>query len=66
MCVGVWVGVCVYLYSCKQLPGNQVLIGKYLPTRRVVVSGGWGNGSGSATAYKFVTDINWGPLDHSS
>ena len=45
----VCVCVCVCMCICKQL------IGKYLPTRRVVVSGGWGNGSRPATAYKFVT-----------
>ena len=44
-----------FVIVCKQLPGNQSFISKYLPTRRVVMSGGWGNGSGPATAYKFGT-----------
>ena len=50
----VCVCVCVFVSSCLT---TKVLIGKYLParTRRVVVSGGWGNGSGPAIAYKFVT-----------
>ena len=41
ICVCVCVRVCV----CKQLPSNQVLISKYLATRRVVVSVGGVNGS---------------------
>ena len=34
------------MYSCSLLPGNQILISKYLARRGVVVSGGWSNGSG--------------------
>ena len=30
---------------CSPLPGNQILIRKYLARRGVVVSGGWSNGS---------------------
>ena len=30
---------------CSLLPGNQILISKYLARRGVVVSGGWSNGS---------------------
>ena len=33
------------LLFCSLLPGNQVLIRKYLARRGVVVSGGWSNGS---------------------
>ena len=41
---------------CKQLPGNQTFDRYiYMHTRRVVVPGGWGNESETATAYKFVT-----------
>ena len=29
------------------LPGNQILISKYLATRRVVLSGGGGGGGGA-------------------
>ena len=44
------------MYACKQLPGNQSFdIGKYLPKRSVVVSGGWGNGSRLTNAYEFAT-----------
>ena len=53
----VFVCVCI----CEQLLGQIIFINKYVPTKRVVVSGGWGNGSGLATAYKFVT---WGLLHH--
>ena len=55
MCVCVCVGIvpiCIFESSCL---ATKVLIGKNLPTRRLVVSGGWGNESGAATAYKFVT-----------
>ena len=50
-CVCVCVCVCVFVRSCL---ATKVLIGKYLPMRRVVVSGGWGNGFRSALAYKFI------------
>ena len=36
----------VYTSVCSLLPGNQILIRKYLARRGVVVSGGWSNGSG--------------------
>ena len=36
----------MYMCSCSPLPGNQILISKYLARRGVVVSGGWSNGSG--------------------
>ena len=35
-----------YTCSCSLLPGNQILIRKYLARKGVVVSGGWSNGSG--------------------
>ena len=35
-----------YISNCSLLPGNQILISKYLARRGVVVSGGWSNGSG--------------------
>ena len=43
-----WVGLakCVCVCVCSLLPGNQILISKYLARRGVVVSGGWSNGSG--------------------
>ena len=34
------------IHDCNPLPGNQILISKYLAGRGVVVSGGWSNGSG--------------------
>ena len=40
----------VYTFSnvgiCSLLPGNQILISKYLARRGVVMLGGWSNGSG--------------------
>ena len=38
--------VCTCIHVCSPLPGNQILISKYLARRGVVVSGGWSNGSG--------------------
>ena len=47
VCVCVCVRVCVFdNIHCSPLPGNQILISKYLARRGVVVSGGWSNGSG--------------------
>ena len=37
---------CADTTTCSLLPGNQILISKYLARRGVVVSGGWSNGSG--------------------
>ena len=44
-CLGLQL-LCVYMCICSLLPGNQILISKYLARRGVVVSGGWSNGSG--------------------
>ena len=53
--------VCVF-NICSLLPGNQILISKYLARRGVVVSGGWSNGSGwqqtTATMYTSPTGIH--------
>ena len=35
-----------YKIARSPLPGNQILISKYLARRGVMVSGGWSNGSG--------------------
>ena len=35
-----------YTLGCSLLPGNQILIRKYLARRGVAVSGGWSTGSG--------------------
>ena len=43
-----------------------VLIGQYLPTERVVVSGGWENGSDRQLQTSLLHPLNWGPLDHAS
>ena len=41
---------------CILLLVNQILISKYLATRKVVVSGGWSNGSGGQQNY---TSRHW-------
>ena len=50
MCLCVHVPVCacacVCMGLCSPLPGNQILISKYLARKGVVVSGGQSNGSG--------------------
>ena len=39
--------VCVHMhYTCFLLPGNQILVSKYLATRRVMVSEGLSDGNG--------------------
>ena len=54
------------MFSCLQLPSNHSFIGQYLPTERVVVFGGWGNGSGRQLQTSLLQHLNWGPLDHVS
>ena len=56
----------VCMRVCKQLPGNQSFIGKYLPTRRVVVSGGGAMDPDRQLLTSLLHDIIWGPLDHAS
>ena len=46
VCDCVCVCVCLCVCFCSLLPGNQILISKYLARIGVVVSGGWSNGSG--------------------
>ena len=49
-------------YTCKQLPGNQSLIGKYQRTRRVVLGGGAMDLDGQLLT-SLLHDINWDPGD---
>ena len=50
---------------CSPLPGNQILISKYLARRGVVVSGGWSNGSGWQQTTKYsCSPRHWGHSMH--
>ena len=56
VCVRACVCACVRVSSCLE---TKVLIGKYLATRRVVVSVGGGN-----CLQVCCMHLNWDPLDH--
>ena len=51
---------------CIPLPSNQILISKYQASGGVVVSIGWGNGSGWQWNTKYLYHLTWGALDHAS
>ena len=55
---GLGVCVCVCVFVCSLLPGNQILISKYLARRGVVVSGGWSNGSGWQPKFQRPISLN--------